>query len=154
MTFLYGGIYEGEGRRNADDGDLNTDSEDEARERALAAPKSEQASTMTAVTVKPTAGVSRGQLVVNSSSSSRDRGGGGGGVGGGSSGPGVGIGVVQNIRTRPKTANGGGGRPRPRFSRTHPTPHRLKRASLVRYVHLSRHRCLNCIKARVHSPLS
>ena len=100
MTFLYGNLYEGEGRRRADDGNLDTDSEDEARELALATAPPPPASTITAVTVKPTVGVSRGQLVVKSTSS-RDRG------GGGASGPCAGIGVVQSIRTRPKTATGG-----------------------------------------------
>lgn len=102
MAFVYGNIYEGEGRRRADAGDLDTDSDDDARASALRAP--EPKCTMTAVTVKPTAGVSKGQLVVKSvsgSSSGRDRvadrGGGGG------------IGVVHTIRPRPKSATGGGG---------------------------------------------
>lgn len=96
MTFLYGNIYEGAGRRKEGAGVDDTDSEDEARELTLGAPESDVKSTITAVTVTPTAGVSRGQLVVKSSSI-RNRG------GGAASGPGAGIGVVQNIRPRPRT---------------------------------------------------
>lgn len=79
---MFGNIYEGEGRRDADEpGALNSSDSDE--ENANAESSHGPKSTLTAVSVKPTAGVARGQMVVKPSLSSRqgrDRG----------SGPGVG----------------------------------------------------------------
>jgi hypothetical protein len=92
---MYGNLYEGEGRWVSGGGrGLESDSDEEEK-----APP--DTTLVTAVTLRPSAGVRGRTLVV--SASPHDRG--GGGAGSGSSGPGMGIGVVLNIRHRPHTAH-------------------------------------------------